>query len=200
MNDKKQYFVFPLLIVLFTAFRWPGLMPVEMMGFSPVYAIFFCAGLYLRSGRAWLGLLAMMFISDVVVTYGFHKGHSLMFSFMASNYAMYLLIGLAGWLMHRQKQMPILIGGSVLAAGLFYLVSNTVSWMGDPGYSHTWAGWVQAITVGKPTAFPPAWMFFRNTIASSALFVGAIVGAVKWMEARAHAAKVKRGELLGADA
>ena len=28
MNDKKQYFVFPLLILLFTAFRWPGLLPV----------------------------------------------------------------------------------------------------------------------------------------------------------------------------
>ena len=200
MNDKKQFVIFPALIVAFTALRWPGLLPVELMGFSLVYAIVFCAGLYLRNWKAWAMLLVMLVVSDVVVTYGFHQGYSPPFSVMAMVYSLYFLTGLAGWLMRNQKRIPILVGGSMLAALGFYVVTNTVSWMGDVGYAKTFGGWFQALTLGKPTVYPPAWMFFRNTLGSAALFTAMIVGAAQWMAAREHAARVKRGELLGADA
>lgn len=200
MKNKSQPWILLMLMVAFTALRWPDLLPAELMGFSLVYAIVFCAGLYLRSWVAWAMLLGMMVVSDVVVTYGFHEGYSLQFGFMAMNYVMYGLIGLTGWLMHRQKRLPILVGGSVLAAVVFYVVSNTASWMGDLGYAQTWAGWIQALTVGKPTVNPPAWMFLRNTLGSAALFTAVIVGAVQWVEARNHAARVGREELADSGA
>ena len=54
------------LMVLFTAMRWPGLLPSN---FSPVYAICFCAGLYLSGWRAWAVPLGLLFVSDVVMNY-----------------------------------------------------------------------------------------------------------------------------------
>ena len=48
------------LMVLFTAMRWPGLLPSN---FSPVYAICFCAVLYLNG---WRGLCRWGYCSSVM--------------------------------------------------------------------------------------------------------------------------------------
>jgi hypothetical protein len=52
---------------------------------------------------------------------------------------------------------------------IFYIVTNTSSWLTWPGYSRTFSGWVQALTTGLP-GYPPTWMFFRSTLVSDLLF------------------------------
>ncbi len=64
---------------------------------------------------------------------------------------------------------------------LFYLVTNTASWLVLPDYEKTLAGWIRALTRGTPQ-HPPTWEFFRNTLASGGLFTGLFVGAVKLTE------------------
>jgi hypothetical protein len=79
-----------------------------------------------------------------------------------------------------------LVGTGLIGAGLFYLITNTLSWWLNPyaeeDYTRDFDGWLLALTKGTG-GFPPTWMFLRNTLASGALFTGLFVGAAKWSEA-----------------
>ena len=81
-----------------------------------------------------------------------------------------------------------LLGGGLLGAILFYLITNTASWFNDPGYAKTLTGWLQALTTGLP-GYPSTWEFFRNTLLSGGLFTGLFVGAMK-LTAESPAEKV----------
>jgi hypothetical protein len=61
---------------------------------------------------------------------------------------------------------------------LFYFITNTASWLNDPAYGKTLAGWIQALTTGLPN-YPSTWEFFRNTLLSGGLFTGLFVAAMK---------------------
>ena len=65
-----------------------------------------------------------------------------------------------------------------MGAILFYFITNTASWLNNPDYAKTLAGWIQALTTGLPN-FPSTWEFFRNTLLSGGLFTGLFVGAMK---------------------
>ena len=164
------------LMVLFTAMRWPGLLP---WNFSPVYAICFCAGMYFTGVRSWLVPVALMFVSDVVMNY-FHwrpQGFSIFNGYMMANYMLYLgLVGL-GWMITSKRSSAVLIAGGTLGACGFFFASNSVSWLGNPIYAKTWAGLVQSFTVGQ-LGFPPPIVFLKNTVLSGALFTAIIVHAV----------------------
>src|SRR6266446_2108669 len=71
-----------------------------------------------------------------------------------------------------------LVGGGLLGAVLFYLITNSLSWWQDPGYGKTIAGWLQALTTGLP-GYPPTWTFFGNSLLSGGLFTGLFAGAMK---------------------
>ena len=171
------------LLVLFTAMRWPELLPPN---FSPVYAICFCAGSYLKGWRAWAVPVALLFISDVVMNYFVYRpmGFSVFTAGMIGSYALYLfLIGL-GWRLGERQSPAVLIGGGVLGACVFFFGSNTLVWLSDPVYSRTVTGWIQSFTVGK-AGFPPAILFLRNTVISGALFTAVIVFAVQYLRVAA---------------
>ena len=72
------------------------------------------------------------------------------------------------------------LGGSLL----FYLVTNTSVWAGDPFYAKTAAGWWQAMTIGHPE-FQPTLVFFRNTLLSDLGFAAAFVAVMEWSGRRA---------------
>jgi len=87
----------------------------------------------------------------------------------------------------RRKNWLAMMGGSIGAAILFYAVTNTGSWLLLPQYSKTWAGFVQAQTVGVP-GLPPAWVFLRGSLAANILFSGLfLLGQRKWGSAPAEA-------------
>ena len=167
------------LLVLFTAMRWPELLPPN---FSPVYAICFCAGIYLKGWRAWAVPVALLFVSDVLMNYFVYRpmGYSVFSAGMIGSYALYfLLIGL-GWRLGEKQSPMVLVSGGVLGTCAFFFGSNTLVWLGDPLYAKTFGGWIQAFTVGKP-GYPPAILFLRNTILSGALFTAMIVFAVQYL-------------------
>lgn len=53
--------------------------------------------------------------------------------------------------------------GTLTCSVIFYLVTNTVSWVTDPIYTKNIAGWTQALTIGTP-GHPPTIAFFRNSL------------------------------------
>ncbi len=71
-----------------------------------------------------------------------------------------------------------LLGGGLFGAILFYFITNTASWLNNPEYAKTLAGWLQALTIGTPN-YPSTWEFFRNTLLSAGLFTGLFVAAMK---------------------
>ena len=167
------------LMVIFTAMRWPGLLP---WNFSPVYAICFCAGAYFTGVRSWLVPVALMFVSDVVMNYSHWspQGFSIFNGYMLANYMLYLGLVALGWMITSKRSSAVLIAGGALGACGFFFVSNSVAWLGNPIYAKTWAGLVQAFTVGQ-TGFPPPIVFLKNTALSGALFTAIIVYAVRYV-------------------
>ena len=160
------------LMVLFTAMRWPGLLPSN---FSPVYAICFCAGLYLSGWRAWAVPLGLLFVSDVVMNYFVYRpmGYSVFSASMIGLYALYLLLIAMGWRLGKNNRRPLDRRRNSGCVRVFLWKQHT-GLAGRSDIREAVAGWVQSFTVGK-AGFPPAIMFFRNSAVSGALFTTVIV-------------------------
>jgi hypothetical protein len=100
-------------------------------------------------------------------------------SYLWLNYAIYAgLIGLGRWFGRRAAFLKLLLGG-LAGAVIFYLVTNTLSWLQDPAYAKTIAGWIQALTTGRLDVHPTTWEMFRNTLGSGGLFTALFAGAAK---------------------
>ncbi|HEX3716361.1 MAG TPA: DUF6580 family putative transport protein [Verrucomicrobiae bacterium] len=175
---KKNILLPVLLIVVFALSRWPGLMPPN---FSAAYAIVFCAGLYLPGGLGWIVPLVTMLVTDLLLDLVFYRGVGFSWGgFIAGqgpNYIAYAGLIWLGKSLGAKRPWWALVGGGILGSILFYLVTNTTSWL-TLNYEKTLAGWIRALTTGFPE-HPPTWEFFRNTLISGGLFTGLFVGAMK---------------------
>jgi hypothetical protein len=175
---KKNNVAPLLLIVVFALSRWPGLMPPN---FSAAYAIVFCAGLYLPGRMGWIVPLAVLAGSDVVISLFFYREFAFSWEgFLAAQCPNYLAYAALIWLGRRlgaKRPWWMLLAGGLAGAVLFYLVTNTASWI-TLSYPKTLAGWIRALTTGFPE-HPPTWEFFRNTLFSGGLFTGLFVAAMK---------------------
>ena len=169
-----------LLMLVFAASRWPGLWPESWSSFSPAYALAFCAGVYFSARLAWWLPMATLVISDVVLNVFYYKVGPFTV-YMVPNYVAYACVIALGRAYSPGNSWLRLLGGGLLGALLFYVITNTNSWMQNPGYQKTLSGWMQALTSGIP-GYPPTWAFFRNTLLSGGLFTGLFVGAMKLTE------------------
>jgi hypothetical protein len=166
----------PLIFVaLFAALRIPGLLPSN---FSAVYAFAFCAGVFFTGAMAWWLPLGVMLATDIGLNVFYY--HTAPFGlYLLLNYAVYaVLIGLGRWFGRRAPFLKLIFGG-LAGAVIFYLVTNTLSWLQDPAYAKTIAGWIQALTIGHPEIHPTTWEMFRNTLLSGGLFTALFAGAAK---------------------
>lgn len=162
----------------FALTRWPGVMPPN---FSAAYGLAFCAGVYFPRVLAWWLPLSTLLVSDVLMNiYYYHV--SPVDDRMIVNYLAFAAIIFFGQQFKPRAAWLKLLAGGVLGAVLFYLVTNTASWILDSAYSKTFLGWIQALTVGTP-GWPHTWEFFRNTLLSGGLFTGLFAGAMKLGEA-----------------
>jgi len=101
---------------------------------------------------------------------------------LAFNYVAYAALLWLGRRFKPQSSFLALLGGGILGAILFYLITNTASWFFNPfgnlEYTKTLAGWIIALTKGVG-GYPSTWEFFRNTLLSGGLFTALFVGAAK---------------------
>ena len=183
-----------VFLVLAALSRWPKLFPPS---FSVFYAVAFCAGVYFTKAMAWWVPLGTLLITDVALNcYYEHEGWpawtSQTIELLSFNY-----LGYAGiiWLGRRfkpQSKFFTLLTGGLFGGLLFYLVTNTASWLlnpfHNPEYARSLSGWLIAIINGTD-GWPPAWQFFRGTLLSSALFTSLFVAAAKLSAAESPAEK-----------
>jgi hypothetical protein len=184
---EKWHRLLPIVfLALFALSRWPGLLPPS---FSAAYALFFCAGVYLPKRVSWWVPLLVMLATDVALNvhyqhalpdYNVWNGPNL--ATLAFNYAAYIAINFLGRRFKPQSSFVALLGGGVLGAILFFLITNIASWFFNPfhnsEYTKTFASLIRALTIGIG-GWPTTLEFFRNTLLSGGLFTGLFAAAMK---------------------
>jgi hypothetical protein len=174
-RSQTAFWVPLTLVVLAIALRVVKSLPWGadvLPNFSPWMALMFANTLLFPGVLRWYAVLVMLLVVDGVMQSGWWldaPGTAL------AVYGMFALVAWCGWRL-REKRSRVLwvMGGTVVASVLFYVVSNTVSWLGSPAYPGGMVGWLQALTVGLP-GFPPSWVFFRNALISDVGFAGMLV-------------------------
>ena len=124
------------------------------------------------------GPLATLLLTDAALNLLYYQVPPFA-GYLLLNYLVYaLLIGL-GKRFGRKAPVFRLVLGGLAGAVVFYLVTNTLSWLQDAAYAKTVAGWIQALTAGRPDFHPTTWEMFRNTLLSGGLFTALFVAAGK---------------------
>ena len=167
-----------LLMLIFAVSRWPGMLP---QNFSAAHALLFCAAFWLPGWMGWVLPLATIIVTDILLNV-FAYDVTVLDPRLVTNWMILALYVVLAKLLARRRSYGRVFLGTLFGALLFYLVSNSVSWMVNPAYAKTIAGWVQALTVGLP-GFPPTWMFGLKTLLGTGLFTGLFAGAMKLSEA-----------------
>lgn len=142
---------------------------IGLLNFAPVAAIALCAAAYFPAKYKFtVPMLALLF-SDIVLN--LHYGFSMLSPFVLSHYIAFAIIGCVGLLLQRRASLKTLLPATVAASLIFYVITNSVSWLFDAAYAKNLAGFIQAQTTGNPAwAATPTWMFFRNSLVSDLFF------------------------------
>ena len=142
---------------------------IGLLNFAPLAAIALCAAAYFPAKYKFTVPMIALLISDVVLN--IHYGFSMLSPFVLSHYLGFALVGCLGLLLQSRRSMKTLLPASIAGSLIFYIVTNSVSWLFDPGYVKNFAGLIQALTIGLPQfSATPSWMFFRNSLLSDLFF------------------------------
>ena len=145
-----------------------------LSNFAPLAAIALCSAAYFPKKYRFSVPLVTLFISDVIINLRY--GAPLLDPQIVVRYAALALIGCLGLLLRSRASLKTLLPASIVASTAFYLITNTFSWLSDPGYAKNFAGLIQSLTVGLPQySATPTWMFFRNSLVSDLIFTSLFV-------------------------
>lgn len=173
-----------LLIISAVAYRIiTGLAIISGTGwlsnFAPLAAIALCSAAYFPRRYRFTVPIAALLTSDIILNWYYHA--PLLEPLMISRYAAFALVGCIGLLLRHRTSLATLLPASLAGSCIFYLITNAVSWLTDPGYAKNASGLVQALTVGLPAyGTTPTWMFFRNSLVSDLFFTGLFVGCMSF--------------------
>lgn len=186
MKEKWHRALPFVFVALFALSRWPGLLPAN---FSAAYALAFCAGVYFPKRLSWWLPLLVLVATDIGLNcyYQHQNPQADVWSAgnlanLAFNYAGYGALIFLGRRFTRESRLSALLGGSLLGAILFYLITNTAAWFFNPfhspEYKKTLASWLLALTTGIG-GWPTTLAFFRSTLLGTGFFTGLFVAAEK---------------------
>lgn len=174
-----------VMLVLAAGWRIVAVWDTSLANFTPLMALTFCGGVYLRDRRLWLVPFAALMLSDLYVDHYYATKYG--YTWDLNGAALRLIcfavaLGL-GQVVSRRKNWLNLFSGALGGAVFFYLATNTGAWLADATYAKTLAGWWQALTVGHPE-FSPTLLFFRNSLVSDLAFTGLFVVAMEYAALR----------------
>jgi hypothetical protein len=147
--------------------------PEVLPNFSPLMAAALCGAVFLPGVVGLVIPVVALLVSDVLLN--LHYGLPLCsVQFLWTMPAYLVAVGLGWFLRDRQARLGGILGGTLAASVIFYLVTNTGCWFGQATYPQNFSGWVQALTTGLP-GYPPTWHFFRNSLLGDLLFAAFFV-------------------------
>jgi hypothetical protein len=171
MNSRSsRAFLVPIVLILAAvAFRYAKLAGSAhvswLENFTPWMSLAFTGTLVFPKRVSFLFIPALLLVIGLAAT-----GLNDVLHWEAV--AVYGCFGVAAWLAARSRGQIGLVGSLLGVLGCsvgFYLITNTVSWLHDPIYAKTLAGWVQALTSGTP-GLPPTTWFLRQSLFSDLVF------------------------------
>lgn len=151
--------------------------PAWLPNFSPMAALCLCGAAFFPRGLAILIPALALLGTDLFLNA--HYGFPLFtVEFLAKTIAFAVVVAL-GFGLRKNARPGVVLSAVIGGSFFFYLATNTASWMYEPAYAKTAAGWLQALTVGLP-GYAPTWMFYRNTLASDVLFAALFLVCMHW--------------------
>ena len=160
---------FVILIVVIGWSRYLPLSHPELYNFTPVLALFFISGAYLKGHLSWVGPVVAVIASDLALNPSYGEG--LLEPFTLISIFAYLGIFLLGKSIKSSKKIFPLFVGALGSALLFHGITCGFAWLINPAYTKTISGFWQAQFFGEP-GYAPAYLFLRNSIFSTILFSG----------------------------
>ncbi|MDZ7808077.1 MAG: DUF6580 family putative transport protein [Gracilimonas sp.] len=172
MNKKRILVLsgFILIAALSRVFPHP-------YNFAPMGAMaIFGAAYFTNRKLAFILPLLAFFVSDLLVNNilysGFYGGFTLFTPGFYWMYGSVALIVLAGIFIMKKVNMKTIIGGSLAASIIFFLVTNFGAWLGNPMYPQTLEGLLMSYIAGIP--------FFHYTVAGDLVYSGVMFGAFEY--------------------
>lgn len=163
-----------LLLIVLAAFA--RLIP-HPPNFTPLAAIGLFGAAYLqRRWLIWMVPVLALFVSDLVLNNVVYSAFYDGFTWFTSGwvYLALALVILVGSLLLRTNVSPQrIIGSSLSASVLFFLVSNFGTWATTTLYPKSLAGLLACYTAGLP--------FFGNTLLGDLFFCGVMFGGYAWV-------------------
>jgi hypothetical protein len=159
-------------VILIIAAGWSRYLPLshpELFNFTPVLALFFISGAYVKGNLSWIGPVVAVIASDLVLNPSYGAG--LFEPFTLFSIFAYLGIFFLGKSIRSSKKIFPLFVGALGSALLFHGITCGFAWLMNPAYSKTVSGFWQAQFFGEP-GYAPAYLFLRNSILSTLLFSG----------------------------
>jgi hypothetical protein len=172
--NKSTIWSFVVLVIIASLYR---IMPNRPGGFAPQIAMALFAGSIIKDKKySFLLPLFSMLLSDALYEVLYRNGLTQIPGFYGGQYINYVLfIGLTviGFWVNKNKVTHI-IGGSLVAATVYFLISNFMVWLNGTGinnlpYAKSWGGLTECYTVAIP--------FYLNSIYATLVFSGILFGA-----------------------
>ncbi|MGB1038878.1 MAG: DUF6580 family putative transport protein [Bacteroidia bacterium] len=160
MNKKQDIVVLSVVLVALVLAR----VFFNIPNFNPLGAVALMGGL-LFGKKLWAFVvpLGALFIGDVFLSFSSPIEAQYLFStsfmFVYASFALIIALGIA---LNKNPNATKILGGSLAAAVLFFLVSNAGSWLAYDVYPNNFSGLMSAYEAGIP--------FFRSTLVSQVLF------------------------------
>jgi hypothetical protein len=156
MTNKEKIVAVAILILAGISYR---LFP-HPPNFTPVAAISLFSGFYFR--RYFILIpVGIMFVSDIFI--GLYD-----WKLMAAVYTSFILVGLIGIIMRKNKSVAILVGCSLAGSFLFFILTNFAVWFFASWYPHNIRGLSECYLAAIP--------FFKNTLLGDLFYSSVIFG------------------------
>lgn len=191
MTDKKIQARLGILVLIVFLVAFSRLLPYlfgieETFNFSPLAAIALFGGAYfIKRSNALIFPLIALWASNLLLNNVFLSQYYDGFTIFA-NWEVYMaiaaVVGVA-FLILKKVTLPRLIGASLLASVLFFLITNFLVWLTSGMYVKSMAGLVECFTMAIP--------FFRNTLTGDMIFSLSLFGIYELAATRYPLLKAK---------
>lgn len=149
--------LFIIGVILFGAFM--RLMP-HWPNFTPIAAMALFGGAYFQKKHlAFVVPLAALFLSDLIL--GLHQ-------WLVPVYISFALVTGMGLLLKNRIKMGPVVLASVMAALLFFVITNFAVWIGSPYYPKNIGGLIECYVAGLP--------FLNNAMLGNLVYSGVFFG------------------------
>jgi hypothetical protein len=159
LNNSKD-FVQVLIVGALITFAIISRMMPHPANFAPIAAVAIFGGAILPRKLALTLPLLVMVISDLVI--GLHP-------LIIFTWGSFIAIALLSSVYLKKITPKAIVGGSIVASILFYLVTNFGVWIEGRLYVRTFSGLMESYFNALP--------FFRNTLLGDLIYTGMLFGA-----------------------